>query len=79
MSDHGTRARYVKGCRCRPCKDANAEYTRAWRARNRSRALGQAVAESIVTGWLLSLAHNEQYEQIKNKTLAQLREEYGLD
>ena len=25
---HGTRARYVKGCRCKPCKEANTEYSR---------------------------------------------------
>ena len=24
---HGTRSQYVKGCRCRPCTDANARYS----------------------------------------------------
>jgi len=32
--DHGTRARYGKGCRCDPCKAANAAYSREWTARN---------------------------------------------
>lgn len=31
--EHGTRARYTKGCRCRPCRDANNDYNREWRAR----------------------------------------------
>ena len=29
---HGTRARYVKGCRCAPCTDANTSYHRQSRA-----------------------------------------------
>jgi hypothetical protein len=26
MRAHGTRSRYVHGCRCRPCRDANTDY-----------------------------------------------------
>lgn len=33
MPDHGTRARYSRGCRCTPCRDANAAYDRKLRAR----------------------------------------------
>src|SRR5262245_7374136 len=32
MTDHGTRATYRAGCDCGPCKAANAEYMRAYRA-----------------------------------------------
>ena len=31
---HGTRARYVSGCRCEPCLIGNREYHRKWRARS---------------------------------------------
>lgn len=27
--EHGTRSRYVKGCRCEPCRKANREYAKA--------------------------------------------------
>lgn len=29
---HGTHVRYTLGCRCRPCKDAHADYARQLRA-----------------------------------------------
>lgn len=29
---HGSRAGYMKGCRCAPCREAKLEYDRAWRA-----------------------------------------------
>lgn len=31
--DHGTRARYSRGCRCNDCRAANTAYDRALRAR----------------------------------------------
>lgn len=31
--DHETRARYQRGCRCEPCRGANAAYDRALRAK----------------------------------------------
>lgn len=33
MPDHGTRARYSRGCRCDQCRGANAAYDRELRAR----------------------------------------------
>lgn len=30
---HGTRSRYARGCRCEPCRDANAAYVTRWRHR----------------------------------------------
>jgi hypothetical protein len=30
-SGHGTRTRYMRGCRCRPCTVANTEYQRWWK------------------------------------------------
>lgn len=30
---HGTRRRYVEGCRCAPCTEANSEWARDYRAR----------------------------------------------
>lgn len=33
MPDHGTRRRYGRGCRCTPCRGANATYDRELRAR----------------------------------------------
>ena len=30
--EHGTRTRYTYGCRCEPCRAANAEHRRLWRA-----------------------------------------------
>jgi hypothetical protein len=33
MSPHGTRPRYQAGCRCAPCREANAEHQRRYRAR----------------------------------------------
>ena len=32
-AEHGTRARYSSGCRCDPCRGANAAYDRKLRAR----------------------------------------------
>ena len=36
--EHGTRARYVQGCRCQPCKDGNAEASRTRRKIHRTLA-----------------------------------------
>ena len=36
-ADHGTRSRYIAGCRCLPCRKANATYFREWR-RNTGRS-----------------------------------------
>jgi hypothetical protein len=33
MADHGSRQRYADGCRCAPCKAAQAAYRREWKAR----------------------------------------------
>jgi hypothetical protein len=30
--NHGTRARYMRGCRCTYCRDAKLAYDRSWRA-----------------------------------------------
>ncbi|MEZ0363384.1 hypothetical protein ACAG26_06720 [Mycobacterium sp. pUA109] len=35
MADHGTRSRYVEGCRCDPCKTANRRHQRDLRAKRR--------------------------------------------
>lgn len=37
MSAHGTRRRYVAGCRCDACQQVNAQYQRDRRARERTR------------------------------------------
>ena len=37
----GTRARYKAGCRCAPCKAANAEYSRELKARQVPAAVGK--------------------------------------
>lgn len=34
-STHGTRAMYVQGCRCAPCRHAHSVYQIAWRERYR--------------------------------------------
>jgi hypothetical protein len=36
---HGTRTKYEKGCRCRPCKDAHAARHRGMRARRKARRI----------------------------------------
>lgn len=33
MSEHGTRANYLRGCRCDPCRLAHARYVKAYRYR----------------------------------------------
>lgn len=33
MPTHGQRSAYVRGCRCCPCRSANAAYIRAYRAK----------------------------------------------
>lgn len=38
VSGHGTAARYNRGCRCQPCRDAWADYIRAWRRRHGRRS-----------------------------------------
>jgi len=35
MADHGTRTRYVVGCRCEPCRAAHRDYNRDWDRRHR--------------------------------------------
>lgn len=32
VPEHGTRARWCRGCKCVLCRDANREYARSWRA-----------------------------------------------
>lgn len=39
MSDHGTRARYLRGCRCEPCGDAHRRYTKAYKHRTKAHPL----------------------------------------
>lgn len=36
MPEHGTRARYLRGCRCGACHDANRRYLKAYRVRTRA-------------------------------------------
>lgn len=36
MSEHGTRSRYTRGCRCDGCREANRVYITAW---NRKRGV----------------------------------------
>lgn len=35
MAAHGSRSEYVSGCRCGPCKAANAEARRRWVVRHK--------------------------------------------
>lgn len=35
QAGHGTRNRYQRHCRCQPCREANDEYMRAYRATRR--------------------------------------------
>lgn len=37
VAEHGTHVRYTQGCRCRPCKDAHADYARELRAERAER------------------------------------------
>ena len=32
QNEHGTRARYQRGCRCEPCREADRQYRRQWQA-----------------------------------------------
>jgi hypothetical protein len=32
---HGTVARYVSGCRCRTCKEANSQYQKAYKLKRK--------------------------------------------
>lgn len=36
MPDHGQRARYLRGCRCEPCRDAHRRYCKWYRLATRS-------------------------------------------
>jgi len=42
MSDHGTRARYKRGCRCVRCNDANTAHGARMRANAKARSAEQA-------------------------------------
>lgn len=33
MPEHATRARYLRGCRCEPCRDAHRRYSKAYKHR----------------------------------------------
>jgi hypothetical protein len=51
-AQHGTRARFVTGCKCRPCARAHADYYRQQRAEDRwartdATSEGQAYAEAV--------------------------------
>lgn len=41
-----TRGRYVNGCRCEPCCDANTEYVRKWRERKRKQKAQESDSEN---------------------------------
>lgn len=47
IADHGTRARYVTGCRCLPCRAANATYNNR---RDRLRAYGRPTTDLVDAG-----------------------------
>lgn len=50
--DHGTRASYVRGCRCRTCRDANARAYHERERRSREAVSGVPLAPgSICPGW----------------------------
>lgn len=51
MSDHGTRPRYQKGCRCKPCRQANADAMRAWRDRQPNAHTGAAPHARSGNAW----------------------------
>lgn len=40
MADHGTRTRYVTGCRCEPCRTAHRDYNREWDRQKRRISYG---------------------------------------
>lgn len=49
MREHGTRSTYVnEACRCQPCRQAHATYTREWRHEQaRLAKLGRAVEQAV--------------------------------
>lgn len=50
MMEHGTRARYSRGCRCQPCTDANSAYSRDRRPRRDPYNL--PTIPVVATGWM---------------------------
>ena len=47
MAAHGTRSRYVTGCRCDPCKRACRDYTRKRRSKSHTTALWGPTPETL--------------------------------
>lgn len=70
---HGTRARYLRRCRCTPCRAANAAYLAAWRTHRASgRALLGARMSALEAQHLIRLMLRERW------TKHQLAKELGL-
>jgi hypothetical protein len=51
-ADHGTRARYVRGCKCLPCRASNASYEAGREARAAESVLVDAAAARKHLQWL---------------------------
>ena len=69
LPDHGTRRRYKLGCRCLPCRAANATYVAAW-ARGEHRAHARVSAAPA--------KRRIQQMQIEGFTLAQIAADLGV-
>lgn len=51
MSAHGTHARYVRGCRCLPCTDANTTYLAKRKRQRKAEAAANGLPDSVVHGY----------------------------
>lgn len=69
--NHGTRKRYLLGCDCRPCADANSAYMRGYRARRTAARdpQGTARARALET---LAQRHADEYDALYPMALGEL-------
>lgn len=52
MTAHGTNSRYTLRCRCRPCRDAHAAYSRAWKRGEVGGTQDAAAAQAAIREYL---------------------------
>lgn len=76
-SAHGSRSRYLAGCRCTGCKAANSEYIKAWRTTRTDAQRRHAKAQERLRETarrIVARRHRREYLQVLADLRAELEE-----
>lgn len=68
-AQHGTVSKYKLGCRCRPCRTANAAYNAAYRARGPQRPYAEQTPDRTPARWRCATCGSLNDRQVSPDTL----------